>query len=87
MATEVQLVIFKLAKEDYGLPISKAQEINRMVAFTPRLPRLPAGHVNVSGVAMREIQVAGLVRQTGRRLHAESMSQLQSDDSTDDQQH
>ena len=34
MAADVQLVIFKLAKEDYGLPINKVQEINRMGAIT-----------------------------------------------------
>ncbi len=40
MFQDVQIVIFKLAKEDYGLPISKVQEINRMVNVT-KLPHTP----------------------------------------------
>lgn len=37
---ELQLVIFRLAKEEYGLPITKVQEINRMVPIT-KMPQVP----------------------------------------------
>jgi len=51
MASDVQLVIFKLANEDYGLPISKVQEINRMVAVTklPNSPEFMEGIINLRG--------------------------------------
>ncbi|HWR30879.1 MAG TPA: chemotaxis protein CheW [Negativicutes bacterium] len=51
MADDVQLVIFKLAKEDYGLPISKVQEINRMVPITklPNTPEFMEGIINLRG--------------------------------------
>lgn len=38
---ELQLVIFRLAKEEYGLPITRVQEINRLVPVT-KLPRTPS---------------------------------------------
>ncbi len=51
MASDIQLVIFKLANEDYGLPISKVQEINRMVAVTklPNSPEFMEGIINLRG--------------------------------------
>jgi len=64
MATDVQLVIFKLANEDYGLPISKVQEINRMVTVT-RLPQTPdfmEGIINLRG---RVIPVVDLRKRFG----------------------
>jgi Chemotaxis signal transduction protein len=48
---ELQLVIFRLAKEEYGLPITKVQEINRLVPIT-KLPQTPAfmeGVINLRG--------------------------------------
>ncbi len=48
---ELQLVIFMLGKEEYGLPITKVQEINRMVSIT-RLPQTPdfmEGVINLRG--------------------------------------
>ena len=64
MAAEVQLVIFKLAKEDYGLPISKVQEINRMVAITklPNTPDFMEGVINLRG---RVISVLDLRKRFG----------------------
>ena len=64
MATDVQLVIFKLAKEDYGLPISKVQEINRMVAVTklPHTPDFMEGIINLRG---RVIPVLDLRKRFG----------------------
>ena len=64
MAEDVQLVIFKLDNEDYGLPISKVQEINRLVAVT-RLPQTPdfmEGIINLRG---RVIPVVDLRKRFG----------------------
>lgn len=48
---ELQLVIFLLAKEEYGLPITKVQEINRMVPITqlPQTPDFMEGVINLRG--------------------------------------
>ena len=48
---ELQLVIFALAKEEYGLPITKVQEINRMVpiAKLPQTPSFVEGIINLRG--------------------------------------
>lgn len=48
---ELQLVIFRLAEEEYALPITKVQEINRLTPVT-RLPEAPAfmeGVINLRG--------------------------------------
>lgn len=64
MAQDVQLVIFKLASEDYGLPIGKVQEINRMVAVTklPQTPDFMEGIINLRG---RVIPVVDLRKRFG----------------------
>ena len=51
MSQDVQVVIFKLANEDYGLPISKVQEINRLVEVTklPHTPEFMEGIINLRG--------------------------------------
>lgn len=48
---ELQLVIFRLAKEEYGLPITKVQEINRLVPITklPQTPVFMEGIINLRG--------------------------------------
>lgn len=48
---ELQLVIFSLAKEEYGLPITKVQEINRLVPITklPQTPPFMEGVINLRG--------------------------------------
>lgn len=48
---ELQLVIFRLAKEEYGLPITKVQEINRLVSVTklPKTPSFMEGIINLRG--------------------------------------
>lgn len=48
---ELQLVLFLLAKEEYGLPITKVQEINRMVPITqlPQTPEFMEGVINLRG--------------------------------------
>lgn len=48
---ELQLVVFRLAKEEYGLPITKVQEINRLVPITklPQAPNFMEGIINLRG--------------------------------------
>lgn len=48
---EMQLVVFKLANEEYGLPIMKVQEINKMTAITklPNTPDFMEGIINLRG--------------------------------------
>lgn len=48
---EIQLVIFRLATEEYGLPITKVQEINRLVPITklPQTPSFMEGVINLRG--------------------------------------
>ena len=50
-AQELQLVIFRLAREEYGLPITKVQEINRLVPITklPQTPSFMEGVINLRG--------------------------------------
>jgi purine-binding chemotaxis protein CheW len=48
---ELQVVTFRLANEEYGLPITKVQEINRLVSIT-RLPQAASfmeGIINLRG--------------------------------------
>ncbi len=48
---ELQLVTFRLANEEYGLPITKVQEINRLVPVTklPQTPSFMEGIINLRG--------------------------------------
>lgn len=48
---ELQLVTFRLASEEYGLPITKVQEINRLVPVTklPQTPNFVEGIINLRG--------------------------------------
>ncbi|VBB06562.1 Hypothetical protein LUCI_1798 [Lucifera butyrica] len=48
---ELQLVIFRLSQEEYGLPITKVQEINRLVPITklPQTPSFVEGIINLRG--------------------------------------
>ena len=48
---ELQLVTFRLASEEYGLPITKVQEINRLVPVTklPQTPDFMEGIINLRG--------------------------------------
>ena len=64
MAADVQLVIFKLENEDYGLPISKVQEINRMVAVT-KLPQTPDFMEGIINLQERVIPVVDLRKRFG----------------------
>jgi purine-binding chemotaxis protein CheW len=51
LAQEMQLVIFNLSKEQYGLPITKVQDINRMMDITvmPSVPDFVEGIINLRG--------------------------------------
>lgn len=48
---EIQLVIFKLGEEEYGVDILNVQEIIKMVEFTklPNLPNFVEGVINLRG--------------------------------------
>jgi len=48
---ELQLVTFRLANEEYGLPITKVREINRLVPVTklPQTPSFMEGIINLRG--------------------------------------
>jgi len=48
---ELQLVTFRLASEEYGLPITKVREINRLVPVTklPQTPSFMEGIINLRG--------------------------------------
>lgn len=66
---ELQLVIFRLAKEEYGLPITKVQEINRLVPITklPQTPSFMEGIINLRG---RIIPVIDLRKRFGLEVSA-----------------
>lgn len=48
---ELQLVVFRLVDEEYGLSITKVQEINRLVPITklPQTPSFVEGVINLRG--------------------------------------
>lgn len=64
---ELQLVIFRLGKEEYGLPITKVQEINRLVPITklPQTPSFMEGVINLRG---RIIPVIDLRKRFGLQV-------------------
>lgn len=66
---ELQLVTFRLANEEYGLPITKVQEINRLVPVTklPQTPIFMEGIINLRG---RIIPVIDLRKRFGMAVTA-----------------
>lgn len=48
---EIQLVVFTLAGEDFGVPIAQVREINRLVPITaiPKAPPSVLGVINLRG--------------------------------------
>ena len=64
MKADEQMVIFKLANEDYGIPIAKVMEINRMVTITklPQTAEYMEGIINLRG---RVIPVIDLRKRFG----------------------
>jgi purine-binding chemotaxis protein CheW len=51
MAQEIQLVVFRLASAEYGVPIHQVQEINRLTDITklPQTPWFMEGVINLRG--------------------------------------
>lgn len=58
-AEEVQLVVFELADESYGVEISRVQDINRMQEIT-EIPHAPESVVGVINLRGRVIPVVDL---------------------------
>ena len=56
---ELQLVTFRLANEEYGLPITKVREINRLVPVTklPQTPSFVEGIINLRGLIIPVIDL------------------------------
>ncbi|SDF00904.1 chemotaxis protein CheW [Sporolituus thermophilus] len=63
-APEIQLVIFRLASEEYGLPITKVQEINRLAPIT-KLPQAAAFMEGIINLRGRIIPVIDLRKRFG----------------------
>nr|WP_093796198.1 chemotaxis protein CheW [Sporomusa acidovorans] len=61
---ELQLVIFRLAQEEYALPITRVQEINRLVPIT-KLPQTPAFMEGIINLRGRIIPVIDLRKRFG----------------------
>ena len=59
-AKEIQLVVFKIGKEEFGVPISQVREIVRLVPITPvpRAPQFIEGVVNLRGQILAVIDLA-----------------------------
>lgn len=66
---ELQLVTFRLANEEYGLPITKVQEINRLVPVT-KLPQTPIFMEGVISLRGRIIPVIDLRKRFGMSVTA-----------------
>ncbi|KNZ69814.1 CheW protein [Thermincola ferriacetica] len=49
--SEIQLVVFKLGNEEYGVPITQVKEINRLTNTTkvPKSPEFVEGIINLRG--------------------------------------
>lgn len=56
---ELQLVVFRLAREEYGLPITRVQEINRLAPIT-KLPQTPSFMEGIINLRNRIIPVIDL---------------------------
>jgi len=60
MKEELQLVIFKIGNEEFGVPINQVREIVRLIQITP-VPRAPSfieGVVNLRGQVLAVIDLA-----------------------------
>ncbi len=56
---EIQLVVFRLGAEEYGVPITQVQEINRLSAPTkiPKAPAFVEGVINLRGKVLPVIDL------------------------------
>ena len=63
---EIQLVIFKIGKEEFGVPISEVREIVRLIPITPvpRAPDFVEGVVNLRGQILAIIDLAKRLKLT-----------------------
>lgn len=61
---ELQLVIFRLATEEFGLPITKVQEIIRLVPIT-KLPQTPSFMEGIINLRNRIIPIIDLRKRFG----------------------
>jgi len=63
---EIQLVVFKIGKEEFGVPISEVREIVRLIPITPvpRAPDFVEGVVNLRGQILAIIDLAKRLKLT-----------------------
>ncbi len=61
---ELQLVVFTLAGEDFGVPIDRVREINRMVRVTT-VPQAPASVLGVINLRDKVVPVISLRERFG----------------------
>ncbi|MGE5507201.1 MAG: chemotaxis protein CheW [Chitinophagales bacterium] len=61
---ELQVVVFRLADEDYGVPIEQVREINRLVPITA-VPKAPASVLGVINLREQIIPVVSLRERFG----------------------
>ncbi len=61
---EIQLVVFSLAGEDFGVPIAKVREINRLVPITA-IPKAPPGVLGIINLRGKVIPVVSLRERFG----------------------
>lgn len=61
MAEDIKVIVFKLAKEEYGIEVDKVQTIERMLPIT-RVPKtfdFVKGVINLRGVVIPVIDLRG----------------------------
>ena len=70
--TELQLVVFKIQTEEFGVEINAVQEIIRMVNITeiPRSPPYVKGLINLRGHIVVVISLSTIMRVQSRELDA-----------------
>jgi len=63
---EIQLVVFKIGKEEFGVPIGEVKEIVRLIPVTPvpRAPDFVEGVVNLRGQILAIIDLAKKLKLT-----------------------
>ncbi len=71
---ELQLVVFKIKTEEFGVEINSVQEIIRMVNITeiPRAPPYVKGLINLRGHIVVVISLSTIMRVQSRELDADT---------------
>ena len=61
MGTEMKIIVFTLANEEYGIDVEQVKTIERMQPITrvPRTPSFVKGVINLRGVVVPVIHLAG----------------------------